>query len=261
MLTDEEVKSVTGANPGSCGPVGLKIPVYLDKGVEGLKNYVVGANKDGFHLKNVNHGRDFRPTAVADLRLAKAGDKSPDGGTLKTIRGIEVGHIFYLGTVYSSAMKANFLNASGQLEPIQMGCYGIGISRTVQAVIEQSHDKDGIVWPMSIAPFPVHICLLDPGDAKVAGVAQSIYEELSAKGIECFMDDRDERPGVKFKDADLLGMPLRLNVGGRGVAAGEVELIQRKSKEMQKLPIDQAVQAITKLVVASGLDLSRAHLV
>ncbi len=252
MLTDDEVNATTGAYPGSCGPVGLKIPVYMDFGVEGIRNFIVGANKNGFHLKNVNSGRDFKPTAVADLRLAKAGDKSPDGGNLKAIRGIEVGHIFYLGTVYSAAMKANFLNASGQLEPIQMGCYGIGISRTVQAVIEQSHDKDGIVWPLSLAPYPVHICLLDPQDPAVASAAQTIEDELAAKGVESFVDDREERPGVKFKDADLLGMPLRVNVGGRGLAAGKIELVVRKTKETKEVAPAQASAAIYEWLTSNG---------
>ncbi|MGE3385525.1 MAG: proline--tRNA ligase [Bdellovibrionales bacterium] len=248
LLTDEEVFGVTGAKPGSCGPVGLKIPIYMDKGVEPLRNYVVGANKDDFHWRNVNHGKDFNVTAVADLRLAKAGDQAPDGGILKVFRGIEVGHIFYLGQKYSKAMKANFLNATGALEAIEMGCYGIGISRTVQAVIEQSHDKDGVIWPASIAPYAVHICLLDPQDKSAAELADKIEGELAKDGVECLVDDRDERPGVKFKDADLLGMPLRVNIGARGLAAGEVEVVVRRSKEMRKVPVAQAVSALREML-------------
>ena len=199
--------------------MGLKIPIYLDTGVEALVNYIVGANKDGFHIKNVNTGRDFNPAKVVDVRLAKAGDQSPDGkGFLKPYRGIEVGHIFYLGTKYSKIMNANFLDVDGKSKPIEMGCYGIGISRTVQAAIEQNHDKDGIIWPRAIAPFQVHICLLDPRDAATAGVAEKLYVDLKNQGIDCMMDDRDERPGVKFKDADLLGMPLRINIGARGLS-------------------------------------------
>jgi prolyl-tRNA synthetase len=238
MLTDEEVKKTSGAWPGSCGPVGLTIPVYVDKGVEGLKNYVVGANVDGFHYKNVNHGRDYKPVQIADLRMAKAGDKNPNGeGVLKSYRGIEVGHIFYLGSKYSKAMQANFLNEKGETVPIEMGCYGIGISRTVQAVIEQCNDKDGIVWPISIAPFHVHICLLDPNDADTSKFANELYTELNAAGVECLLDDRDERPGVKFKDADLLGMPMRLNIGKRGVTSNEIEMVIRKSKETSKVAV------------------------
>lgn len=245
MLTDEEVKRVTGAWPGSCGPVGLKIPIYMDKGVEGLKNYVVGANEDGFHFKNVNHGRDYQATQISDLRMAQAGDKNPAGeGVLKAYRGIEVGHIFYLGTKYSKAMNATYLNEKGESTPIEMGCYGIGVSRTVQAVIEQCHDKDGIIWPVSIAPFHVHICLLDPQDPPTSQFANSLYEELWAAGIECLIDDREERPGVKFKDADLLGMPLRLNIGKRGVSANEIEIIGRKTRETTKVPLNEAAQKV-----------------
>jgi len=237
MLNDEEVRQVTGgASPGSCGPVGLKIPVILDKPVEGLRNYITGANKDDFHIKNVNHGRDFKVAAVADVRMAKSGDMSPDGkGKLKPYRGIEVGHIFYLGTKYSKSMSANYLDTDSVLKPIEMGCYGIGISRTVQAVIEQNHDKDGIVWPVSIAPYAVHIALLDPDQPEARKVADDLYDRLTASGIDTLLDDRNERPGVKFKDADLLGMPLRVNIGARGLAAGELELIERKSKATSKV--------------------------
>lgn len=236
MLTDVEVKALTGASPGSCGPVGLKCPILLDKPIEGLRNFTTGANKDDFHLRNVNHGRDFKVTAVADLRMAKKGDLSPDGkGKLKPFRGIEVGHIFYLGTKYSKKMEANYLAQDQSLKPIEMGCYGIGITRTVQAVIEQNHDKDGIIWPPSIAPYTVHISLLDPDQADAKQVADNLYNELNSLGIDAFMDDRTERPGVKFKDADLLGFPLRVNIGARGLAAGELELIDRKTKKLDKV--------------------------
>lgn len=249
LLTDEEVKRLTGAMPGSCGPVGLKIPILMDKGVEPLRNYIVGANKDDFHIRHVNHGRDFQVKAVGDFRVAREGDASPDGkGLLKTYRGIEVGHIFYLGTKYSKKMEATYLNVEGQLQPIEMGCYGIGISRTVQAVIEQCHDKDGIVWPVSLAPFPVHICLLDPENPDAVQVASKIYEELQGSGIDVLLDDRNERPGVKFKDADLLGMPLRINIGARGLAAGELELVERASKQITKVPPQHMVEQVRRWV-------------
>jgi prolyl-tRNA synthetase len=236
LLTDEEVLKVTGAHPGSCGPVGLKIPIYMEQGVMALKNYVVGANEDGYHLKNVNHYRDFKPTQTVDLRMARAGDKNPNGeGLLKAYRGIEVGHIFYLGNKYSKAMGANFLAPDGKSHPIEMGCYGIGISRTVQAVIEQCHDKDGIVWPLAIAPFQVHICLLDPADSTLADYALELYNSLSAANIDCLLDDRDERPGVKFKDADLLGMPLRVTLGKKGYDADQIEIVVRKTKDTIKV--------------------------
>lgn len=249
MLTDEEVKEVTGASPGSCGPVGLHIPVYMDNGVEGLKNYIVGANEDGFHLKNVNHGRDFNITKIGDLRMAKAGDKDPQsGGRLKAYRGIEVGHVFYLGKKYSQKMGATFLDQQGKVQPFEMGCYGIGVTRTVQAAIEQSHDADGIIWPKSIAPFHVHMCVLDPKDAQIMAKADEFYNQLNAQGIEVLMDDRDERPGVKFKDADLLGMPLRVVLGKRGLENNEIEVVERKTKEMKKVHPDNLMSEIKSLL-------------
>lgn len=245
LLNDEEVRKLTGASPGSCGPVGLNIPVILDKPIEGLRNFIVGANKDDFHLKNVNHGRDFKVSAVADVRMAKKGDMSPDGkGKLKAFRGIEVGHIFYLGTKYSKLMEAMYLAQDQTQKPIEMGCYGIGITRTVQAVIEQNHDKDGIVWPVSIAPFKVHLAVLDPDNAEVKELSDKLYSDLNAQGIDVLMDDRNERPGVKFKDADLLGMPLRVNIGARGLQAGELELVERKSKNTHKVAPDGVLAKI-----------------
>ncbi|XGC80126.1 proline--tRNA ligase [Bdellovibrio bacteriovorus] len=249
MLTDEEVKEVTGASPGSCGPVGLHIPVYMDNGVEGLKNYIVGANEDGFHLKNVNHGRDFNITKIGDLRMAKAGDKDPQSnGRLKAYRGIEVGHVFYLGKKYSQKMGATFLDQQGKVQPFEMGCYGIGVTRTVQAAIEQSHDADGIIWPKSIAPFHVHMCVLDPKDSQIMAKADEFYNQLNAQGIEVLMDDRDERPGVKFKDADLLGMPLRVVLGKRGLDNNEIEVVERKTKEMKKVHPDNLMAEIKSLL-------------
>ena len=248
LLTDEEVKKVSGAWPGSCGPVGLNIPVLVDSSVAAMKNIVVGANKDGFHVKNVNMGRDFQGT-VGDFRFAQEGDKNPQGaGTLKSYRGIEVGHIFYLGKKYSEKMDAGYLSEQGQKLPIEMGCYGIGISRTVQAVIEQSHDADGIIWPESIAPYNLHICLLDPQNPEAKAFVDQLEEKLKAKNLDVFIDDREERPGVKFKDADLLGMPYRLNVGARGLKEGVVELVERKNKQISKLPLNSAIDHLVDLV-------------
>jgi prolyl-tRNA synthetase len=157
-----------------------------------------------------------------------------------------VGHIFYLGTKYSQAMEAQFLGEDGQLKPIEMGCYGIGIGRSIQAVIEQSHDKDGIIWPQSVAPFHVHVCMLDPEDPQVQQWVETLEKELSAKGYDVFVDDRAERPGVKFKDADLLGFPLRVNLGARGLGQSEVEIVERKSKEMVKVNPQDLVSALLK---------------
>ena len=249
MLTDTQVKELTGASPGSCGPVGLEIPVYIDKGVEPLVNYIVGANKDDMHIKNVNHERDFKVNAIYDLRKAKAGDKDPESdGVLESVRGIEVGHIFYLGTKYSKKMKAKYLDSNGRSNNLEMGCYGIGVSRTVQAVIEQCNDEAGIVWPKSIAPYDVHICLLDPGDKEAEDLVSNIEAGLKKQGKECFIDDRKERPGVKFKDADLLGMPLRVTIGARGLKEGNVELVERKSLEKQSVPITEIVEKLVGLL-------------
>lgn len=245
MLTDKEVQDVTGAFPGSCGPVGLKIPIYADQGLMHLANYTVGANKDDYHLKNVNHGRDFEITETADLRLAQDGDACPEGGVYKSFRGIEVGHVFYLGTKYSNSMNFKYLDKNGKTQLVEMGCYGIGVSRTVQAAIEQSHDKDGIIWPKSIAPFQVHICLLDPDDTELAEYTEKLYRSLQEKGLEVLVDDRrKERPGIKFKDADLLGMPCRITIGKRGFQNGEVEVTDRATKETQKLSPELVEKAV-----------------
>ncbi len=248
LLLDQEVKDLTGAWPGSCGPVGLKIPIYMDQAVERMDNYMVGANRDGFHLKGVSHRRGhFKVTQVGDLRLAQEGDPNPQGqGKLKAYRGIEVGHIFYLGSKYSQAMEAQFLGEDGQLKPIEMGCYGIGVGRSIQAVIEQNHDKDGIIWPPSVAPFHVHVCMLDPEDSQVQQWVDTLEKELFAKGHEVFVDDRAERPGVKFKDADLLGFPLRVNLGARGLGQSEVEIVERKSKEIVKVSPENLVETLLK---------------
>lgn len=249
MLTDEEVKEASGASPGSCGPVGLKIPVYMDNGVQGLKNYIVGANEDGFHIRNVNHGRDYTPTKVADLRMAKEGDKCPQSqGRLKAYRGIELGHVFYLGKKYSDKMKATFLDQNGKAQAFEMGCYGIGVSRTVQAVIEQSYDQDGIIWPKAISPFDVHLCVLDIRDEMTMKAAEKIYQELKDKNIDVLMDDRDERPGFKFKDADLLGFPIRVVIGRKGLDVGELEVVERKTKMMRKVKTENIVSELINLI-------------
>lgn len=249
MLTDEEVLQVSGANPGSCGPVGLAIPVYADNGIQNLKNYIVGANENNFHLKNVNHDRDYKVTQFTDLRMAREGDKCPESdGTLKSFRGIEVGHVFYLGQKYAQKMNGNFLDKNGRAQFYEMGCYGIGVTRTVQACIEQSHDQDGIIWPKAIAPFHVHICLLDPKDANLSAYVEKIDHALTENKFDIFIDDRDERPGFKFKDADLLGFPVRVVVGKKGFEANEIEVVNRKTKEVHKVAPDQVVATVQKVL-------------
>ncbi len=246
FLNDNEVLEFAGARPGSCGPVDLLKdgPIYMDQNLEDFKSMIVGANKDHFHKKGVKPHKDFKVEGVFDLTLAEAGDVSPSGeGVLQSIRGIEAGHIFYLGNKYSRAMKAEYLDQNGKTKSFEMGCYGIGVSRVVQASIEQSHDEDGIVWPLSIAPFQVHICLLDLKE-EMLSFANEISKRLETKNIEVFLDDRKERPGVKFKDADLLGFPVRLVLGHKSFSKGLVEVVKRSEKVKKEFSLDQAYEAI-----------------
>ena len=249
LLNTDEIKSVTkGASPGSCGPVGLDIPIYADQKLKNLKNFVVGANEDNFHYKNVNTERDFSVKSWFDFCFAKEGELSETGSTLKLFRGIEVGHIFYLGTKYSQAMKAEFLNEKGKSLPIEMGCYGIGVSRLLQASIEQNHDKDGMIWPMSLAPYEVHICHLDPDSREASNIVNDISKKFKEKGLDVFIDDRPERPGIKFKDADLLGFPLRITVGKKGLEKKEVEWCFRAHREKKSFPIDKMDESINLIL-------------
>ncbi len=237
LLSHEEVRELTGADSGSCGPVGLNISVYADNALKEMSNFIVGANEDDFHFKNVNRNRDFKLAEdhFADLVMAREGLPCPrcTHGKYVSMKGIEVGHIFYLGTKYSKSMKAFYLNKEGINTPIEMGCYGLGVTRTLQAAIEQSHDNRGIVWPKELSPYDVHICLLDPSDKRALSLVQEIESILKKKGYSVLVDDREERPGVKFNDADLLGFPLRLVIGRRGLEKDEVEVVIRKTNERQ----------------------------
>lgn len=246
MLTDEEVKQVTGASPGSCGPQGLDVPIYADQSLKTHTDMIAGANKDDFHVRHLHPGRDFKVTAYGDLRMAKAGDTCPrcNKGTYQSYRGIEVGHIFYLGTKYSDSMKATYLDQNGKSQLIHMGCYGIGVTRTVQAAIEQNHDEDGIKWPEPLAPFQVHVALLDPGDEGLEKWLTGFTKDMNSAGKDVFIDDRKERPGVKFKDADLLGFPWRVNAGKRGFDNGEVEVFCRATKEKRVFKPEEAAKGI-----------------
>jgi prolyl-tRNA synthetase len=248
MLTDTEILQLTGAHPGSCGPQGLDIPVYCDQSVSRMKNLIVGANKDGYHVRNLNLNRDVRVTRIADLRMAKEGDVDPKNpqARLKSYRGIEVGHVFYLGTKYSEKMNARYAAKDQTLKPIEMGCYGIGVTRTLQAIIEQSHDSDGMIWPKAVAPFLVHICLLEPKDEDLSKFANAVEHSLSLYGIDTLIDDRDERPGFKFKDADLLGFPVRVNLGKRGFERGIAELVIRRTREKFEVSLGDLEQHIVK---------------
>ena len=249
-LADEAtIQAVTGAPVGFAGPVGLKIPVYADQSLKGASDRITGANKADTHLVHVDLARDAAVAAFEDLVIVGAGDTCPRcGQSMQIKRGIEVGHVFKLGTKYTEAFEAKYLSDKGQSELMVMGCYGIGVTRTLQAVIEQSHDADGIVWPASVAPFAVNILLLDPKDAAVCAVVDTLERELQSRGIDVFVDDREERPGVKFKDADLIGCPVRVVVGAKGLAKGGVEIKLRTSKTNDLVPADQAVDKLTSLV-------------
>lgn len=246
MCTDEEVLKVSGARPGSCGPVGLKIPVIMDIALKDKTNMIVGANEDGFHYKNAGHGRDFKAEIIADIALAQAGDPCPNcDGKLKAVRGSEVGHIFYLGQKYAEPMGVKYLSQDGQSTTVEMGCYGIGVTRTIQSAIEQAHDADGMIWPAAIAPYMVHICLLDK-DEKIISYLNELTQTLDKNRIDYFVDDREERPGVKFKDADLLGAPLRVTLGRKSFEAGQVEVTWRKTKKQDKVTTGDSLNAVVK---------------
>ena len=255
LATDAVVEKVTGAPVGFAGPVGIKARVIADHSVAGMKNSVTGGNARDLHLKNVNLERDFRVERFADLRNVVPGDACPrcEGGVMEIWRGIEVGHVFKLGTKYSDALKATYLDADGKEQIIFMGCYGIGVSRTVAACIEQNYDNDGIIFPIPIAPFHCIVSAVNYGkDEPVRNACDTIYQELSAAGVEVILDDRDERPGVKFKDADLIGIPLRIVVGAKNLVDGKVELKHRRSGDVELLPMDEAVMKV-RAVVAEAL--------
>jgi prolyl-tRNA synthetase len=244
----EEIEPVMGAKPGSLGAVKgtIKNPaalagIFADHAIRLIGNGTTGANKDGFHLRQVNVVRDLAVTRFGDFRRVRPGEPDPKSGQpLKVRRGIEVGHIFKLDTKYSEKFGAAYTDDQKQSKLMVMGSYGIGISRTMQAVIEQSHDADGIVWPWAIAPFQVLVCLLDPQDADAAGMAKKLAAAADRAGADVLVDDRAERSGVKFKDADLIGVPLRVTVGGRGMKEGMVEMKWRAQKDVAKLPLAEA---------------------
>jgi prolyl-tRNA synthetase len=232
LASDATVREVTGANVGFAGPHGRGVPVYADFEVREMGWAVTGANKTDYHVKGFNLGRDVPEAKIVDLRTAAGGDPCARCGTghYKAYRGIEVGHVFFLGTKYSEPMKVNFLDAEGKDKPMVMGCYGIGVTRIAAAAIEQNHDDDGITWPMALAPF--HVVITTAGrEPELAAAAETLEKELEARGIEVLYDDRDERPGTKFKDADLIGIPLRVTVGKRGLGEGKLELKKRRDKE------------------------------
>lgn len=246
---ESKLEAAIGAIGGFTGPIGLHdCTVVVDSELVGLKNLCAGACKLDHHILNVNYGRDYEGDIVTDLKVLKEGDPCPVcGAPIKHTRGIEVGQVFKLGTKYSKAMNATYKDENQQDHPLVMGCYGIGVSRTLAAVIEQHHDEDGIIWPVSVAPYHAIVTLVKPKDEEQAKVAEEIYQSLLTAGVEAVIDDRDERPGVKFKDADLLGFPIRITVGKRA-GEGIVEYKLRRDSEKSELSVAEAIENAIKLV-------------
>ena len=252
MATEEQL-AAAGTVGGYMGPVGIenkKVIVVVDATVMKMHNVCCGANKEGYHFINVNPGRDFTPTYVADIRLIQEGDPCPHcGGEVSKARGIEVGQVFKLFTKYSSALKATYLDENGKEQPMVMGCYGVGVSRTMAAAIEQNYDDNGIIWPIEIAPYHVLVVPVNTKDEASAAKAEEIYMQLKKVGLETVIDDRNERPGVKFKDADLIGYPLRVVVGTKTLTEGKMEVKIRKTGEIRYLPLDgDYVQDIKNII-------------
>jgi prolyl-tRNA synthetase len=250
MAEESEVRSKAGAGFGSLGPVGLNIKVYVDQEVTQMKNFTCGANEDDYHYTNVNIGRDFVPEAVIDVRSATEGDVCPHcrQGKLQAIRGIEVGHIFKLGTKYTEAMEAVFLDQNGKEQLMVMGCYGIGISRTMAAAVEQNNDENGIIWPIPIAPYHVIIVPVNAKKEDQMQAAQNIYEQLLQKGIEVILDDRDERAGVKFKDADLTGIPVRITIGPKSLQENKVEVKKRWERDSELVDLLSVTEVVNNII-------------
>ncbi|WP_372761096.1 proline--tRNA ligase [Pseudoalteromonas sp.] len=246
MATEADIVAAIGATPGSLGPVGLQMPIIVDRSANVMADFVAGANKDGEHYSGINWDRDVTDYQVADLRNIVAGDPSPCGsGTLQIMRGIEVGHIFQLGTKYSEAMKAGVLNESGKNQIMTMGCYGIGVSRIVAAAIEQNNDQYGITWPQPIAPFDLAIVPMNMHKShRIPDIANSLYQGLKDAGLDVLFDDRKERPGVMFNDMELIGVPYTLVIGERNLDENKVELKNRRTGEKLMLDIDTAVATI-----------------
>ncbi|HEX5128830.1 MAG TPA: His/Gly/Thr/Pro-type tRNA ligase C-terminal domain-containing protein, partial [Usitatibacter sp.] len=243
---DAEIRGRLKATPGSLGPVGHDVRIVADRTVAAMSDFCTGANEDGYHLTSVNFGRDLPEPEVADIRNVVGGDPSPDGkGTLEIARGIEVGHVFQLRTTYSAKMGAKVVNAKGEEVPVEMGCYGIGITRIVAAAIEQNHDDKGIIWPDPMAPFTVAIIPMGYHRSdSVRAAADKLYDDLASQGIEAFLDDRDERPGVLLADQELIGIPHRVVIGDRGLKEGVVEYQHRRDAQATKVPVAEALKHV-----------------
>ena len=249
LAEDSTVEKISGAPRGFAGPLGLKIKIFADSAVAKMVNFVVGGNEKDTHYVNANLERDFTVNLFADLRTAKDGDGCPRcHGILNVSRGIEVGHIFKLGTKYSESMKATYLDSGGKEKLIIMGCYGIGVGRTVAAAIEQNHDKDGIIFPLSIAPFQTIILPLNTDEKEIMDAAFSLYSSLQKRGIDVLLDDRPERAGTKFKDADLIGIPVRLTIGHKSLKERKVEIRLRKTGDSLKVKIEEAAREVETIL-------------
>ncbi|MFC4768823.1 proline--tRNA ligase [Effusibacillus consociatus] len=248
----ETTQKVTGATVGFAGPVGLSVPILVDREVAAMPFGIVGANEQDHHIKNVRPGHDFSVEKTGDFRNVIEGDTCPRcEGTLKFYRGIEVGHVFKLGTKYSEKLGAKYLDQNGKEQVMIMGCYGIGVSRVLSAIVEQNHDDNGIIWPLSVAPFHVHLIPVSAKDETQMKLAEELYERLRSNGVEVLLDDRDERPGVKFKDSDLTGIPIRVTIG-KGAADGRVEYKERRHNEQLDLALEEALTRIVQAVKQIG---------
>lgn len=246
LASDEDVLKYSGAPHGFVGPIGIKIPVIMDESTVEMHDCIAGAGKEGFHVKHVEPGRDFTAFMTADVRTCKEGDKCPDcGGTFYMKKGNELGHIFKLGDKYTKSMRVSYLDVNGKATTPVMGCYGIGVDRTLASIIEAHHDENGVIWPMTVAPFQVVVVPVKY-DGQMKEVSDKIYEELQKAGVEVLLDDRNERPGVKFKDFDLIGIPVRVVVGEKNLPNVEVKL--RKEAESKLIPAEKAASEVAKLV-------------
>jgi prolyl-tRNA synthetase len=247
----DEIFASLGAGPGSLGAVGVSgRRVLADPALRGRRNMTTGANQDDFHVRGVDVARDIAVSAWLDLREVKEGEACPlCEAPLQVRKTVEVGHIFKLGTKYSEALGANVLDEAGKAVPIIMGSYGIGIGRCMAAIVERNHDEKGIVWPVNVAPFELVIAVLNPKDVATSEAGERLYEELAKAGIDVILDDRDERPGVKFTDSELIGIPWRLTVGPKGLASGKVELARRKDGRKRDLDLDKAAEAVIETIL------------
>jgi prolyl-tRNA synthetase len=252
LASENEVQKATRVPPGFLGPIGLKLRTIADHAIQGMRGAVTGGNEADAHFIDVDQERDFTPSAFTDLRVAVAGDPCPrcENGRLESYRGIEVGQVFYLGKKYSEKLGATYLDPEGREQPIEMGCYGIGISRLLAAAIEQNHDENGIIWPFAIAPFTVMLLPINYKEERLQKAADRLYQELQQRDVDVLLDDRDERPGVKFKDADLIGIPLRVTLGAKGLDKGCVEVRRRRDGTVQEIQIEQAADRIQETIQA-----------